>query len=192
WSFLTRPYWSRVWIIQELCVAREILLVCGDQTAPWSVLRAQLADFRKESLLDGGPSYSIEDFGQFVPYNLVSLMERYREKEVGLGSLLSFTSQAQATDPRDRVYSLLGLVTDGSADDIVPNYTLSPCEVYCSAMRAIAKNILQREGSEGEGVAKCTEISRRCSHRPLDKSVSQRKDYDGMRCDAWWCCIDMA
>jgi len=33
-SFLKRPYWSRIWIVQELCVAREILLACGDQTAP--------------------------------------------------------------------------------------------------------------------------------------------------------------
>jgi hypothetical protein len=41
-NFLNRPYWSLVWIIQELCVAREILLACGDQTAPWSVFRAQL------------------------------------------------------------------------------------------------------------------------------------------------------
>jgi hypothetical protein len=34
--FVSRPYWSRVWIIQEICVSDDILIVCGKRILPWS------------------------------------------------------------------------------------------------------------------------------------------------------------
>lgn len=34
--FWTRDYWNRLWIIQELVLARDILLQCGDSHVEWS------------------------------------------------------------------------------------------------------------------------------------------------------------
>ncbi|KAK0638576.1 hypothetical protein B0T16DRAFT_462343 [Cercophora newfieldiana] len=94
----------------------------------------------------------MDDFAHLTPYNLVKLVDSYKETKIGLGELLNFSSWSQATNPRDRIYALLGLVTDGSADEIMPDYTLSPCEVYCSAMQAVLKDTARREGSQGPGV----------------------------------------
>lgn len=33
-----RPYWSRVWIIQEVVVANRVTLLCGNQTLSWPAL----------------------------------------------------------------------------------------------------------------------------------------------------------
>jgi hypothetical protein len=30
-SFLDRPYWRRVWVIQEITVAREVIVQCGQE-----------------------------------------------------------------------------------------------------------------------------------------------------------------
>jgi hypothetical protein len=31
-----RKYWTRIWIVQEITVAREVKLFCGDDTILWS------------------------------------------------------------------------------------------------------------------------------------------------------------
>ena len=53
------------------------------------------------------------------------------EKSINLLQLLRKFRSKQATDHRDKVYALLGLITDwGSAEPIVPDYTLSVETVY--------------------------------------------------------------
>jgi hypothetical protein len=33
-----KPWWSRLWIVQEVAVARHIMVVCGSKCVPWNVL----------------------------------------------------------------------------------------------------------------------------------------------------------
>jgi hypothetical protein len=35
---LARRYFSRVWVLQEVALARQAVLVCGSTTVPWSCL----------------------------------------------------------------------------------------------------------------------------------------------------------
>ena len=37
-SLLRRPYWSRVWILQEVALAKELLFMCGATTLRWDAL----------------------------------------------------------------------------------------------------------------------------------------------------------
>jgi len=202
-DFLTRPFWTRVWIIQEICVCRDVLISCGDQTIPWDLFAAELGSVKRKSNMKpygvyGNPFgvLSVPDFAGLTPYNLVDLRDRYEEKKLSLGSLITLTSQCQSTDPRDKVYSLLGLVTDGSETEITPDYTISACQVFCAAIRTIHRNILQSElRSEESNVEigiRVENILRSCSHRPLWHDWPSRKDCDGDSCGAWWCCLDLA
>ncbi|XXH01884.1 hypothetical protein Hte_008246 [Hypoxylon texense] len=34
----SRPYWDRVWIIQEILLATDVVLLCGDYSYPWSAV----------------------------------------------------------------------------------------------------------------------------------------------------------
>jgi hypothetical protein len=33
-----REYWKRVWIVQEVCLAREAIVLCGKTQIPWSYI----------------------------------------------------------------------------------------------------------------------------------------------------------
>lgn len=37
-SLYNRPYWRRTWIIQEICLARDVVVLCGSKTIPWGSL----------------------------------------------------------------------------------------------------------------------------------------------------------
>jgi hypothetical protein len=42
-SFVNRPYWTRVWIVQELSLAREVVFVCGNKRISYDHLRHALS-----------------------------------------------------------------------------------------------------------------------------------------------------
>jgi hypothetical protein len=37
-AFMTRPYWSRLWIVQEVTLARSRAVLCGDDVLDWSLI----------------------------------------------------------------------------------------------------------------------------------------------------------
>jgi hypothetical protein len=39
-SLQRRTYWTRTWIIQEIVLAYEIRIFCGDRVTPWSNVRS--------------------------------------------------------------------------------------------------------------------------------------------------------
>ena len=37
-NFMERPYWARLWIVQEVCLARAVIIYCGHSSASWAQL----------------------------------------------------------------------------------------------------------------------------------------------------------
>lgn len=69
------------------------------------------------------------------------MYERFQtDKVLPLLELLELTQDSGAMDPRDRVFALLGLVEVEEKLRIKLDYSLSPCEAFCSAVRAMAKD----------------------------------------------------
>src|SRR5271168_5357205 len=80
-AFFSRPYWSRLWIIQELCAAKDIVVVCGHDTVPWPSLSRKTRDDR--FYIGLMPSNSVEDFRLLIPYNLVDLRNSFKSFQLG-------------------------------------------------------------------------------------------------------------
>src|SRR5207248_7213947 len=38
-SLFERDYWKRLWVVQEVFNARNIVVYCGERTVPWSVCK---------------------------------------------------------------------------------------------------------------------------------------------------------
>jgi hypothetical protein len=148
WRILSRPYWSRVWIIQELHATidkneineKACLIGCGDNWLPFrSILQvyhfaialnqsmtAFVTDYEK---LPGDGLGYLEPFRSCQRYaanaagfDLLEIFEESSSRSSGyhdfwrlLSTLLCGTQQFQASDPRDKVYALLGLIGDKSA-----------------------------------------------------------------------------
>jgi Heterokaryon incompatibility protein (HET) len=120
-----RAWFFRVWILQEIALARSATILCGDQRLPWSEM-VDAAGYIKsraiDALVDCDPS-GIQHLSE-----LVSVTQRQTGITLLQALLLSRTSEA--TDPRDRVYALLGLTSDNASKAIEPDYTQSVADVF--------------------------------------------------------------
>ena len=141
WALLDNPYFSRIWVVQEVAVSRDRLVVCGDLTVSWSDLT-----FAIRYTHDLG-------FGSFVnqPHSLTfwamhtSLWGAAYHTDRELLQLLLRHRSCGATDPKDKIYALLGLSAiaghQGKSVDIQPNYDpeLSVEDVFRSAALQIIR-----------------------------------------------------
>ena len=160
-SLLERQWWSRMWIIQEISLAGSADLLIGDRMLPWedvarcstflsmgldTVLSEQLerqceANGRVSLVGAGLVTLNVIQFLITTPMSANASMTSYltgrRElisKAAVLCVLLHLSRGWKATDPRDQVYALLGLVSrisaeqptpGGMANFIVPDYDKS-------------------------------------------------------------------
>ncbi|OCK73101.1 hypothetical protein K432DRAFT_430751 [Lepidopterella palustris CBS 459.81] len=156
-SLLKAEYWKRLWIQQELILAREVAIHCratvlAPELSQWllqipsdaqgrvrqtrdsaTASLHQLINGEAPTLFFDGISYarsviSKRDMLSKSPFNLGALPVEF---EYGsLLSLFSDTLSLRTSDSRDRVYGLLGIAIDFEAGDISVDYTLSVQRVY--------------------------------------------------------------
>ena len=156
WNTLTYlvnvPWWTRVWIAQEIKLSKDPILLWGEDalswiqceeamvmTNLWLSLVAYDRDFRdvhSEPQLKNGMRNALA---------VVELCQSHLDEEPqrGLFHLMNSFSLNGATDPRDKVYALLGLAIDNHSESIIPNYESPVSVVYAES----AKDIIIREGN---------------------------------------------
>ena len=129
-NFLERPFWRRVWVIQELALAKGTMIHCGGRQMRWSQLVAILDSLEGEMISSDysenmTPSFSDDP----TIINLRNLIKFQRDASkitpVRFLVALKRSSSALSTDPRDKVFALLGLVYGGALYVPVPNYRQS-------------------------------------------------------------------
>jgi hypothetical protein len=115
-SLCSQSYWLRMWIVQELVVSRNARLFCGTRSASLRILLF-IVQFINLKAIDrgGGTSYQEErsPFDAFGPGSISHTWFAYHLGESGpsddLLRQLQLFQTHQCSNPRDRVYSLLGI-----------------------------------------------------------------------------------
>ncbi|KAH8592935.1 heterokaryon incompatibility protein-domain-containing protein [Bisporella sp. PMI_857] len=127
-NFLFRSWFERIWIQQEIRLGdkSKSVIQCGFEQMQWSALRSTIVCLHCKPKPDDLLS------GKFADYELrVKLIMELGDE--GLSSnffqLLHSTKNCKCSDPRDRVYSLLGL-SPYFDQKPVPDYKKSVSEVY--------------------------------------------------------------
>ncbi|RBR07518.1 uncharacterized protein FIESC28_10599 [Fusarium coffeatum] len=133
--FDTPTIWKRLWVMQELSLAPRLTLVCKDDELDWDSLSVLLRD---EPYFDAFHMYrshenSFPVWGEiFVTVKLIEDQRRlFREPEnvhSGLMDVVTRFREMESTDPRDKIFGLLGLVTENHGIEI--DYTKSVGELY--------------------------------------------------------------
>ncbi|KAF5008669.1 hypothetical protein FDECE_5081 [Fusarium decemcellulare] len=142
-----RPWWTRIWTIQELVLPPTAVVMCGDLTAPWRgftiaftmtlgrVFEQRNDDFGADSSIPLPPTEIITSMVHARLFlnqpNTLKANPLFRE----LTNLLITYRWSAATDPKDKVYGLLGMAN--SAYGIEPDYTISTTACYTRATFAI-------------------------------------------------------
>ncbi|KAG4441005.1 hypothetical protein IFR05_003512 [Cadophora sp. M221] len=129
---LHRNWWRRVWIIQEMVAATDIVFVCGGQIVQSEVVLKFLS-----SLISQDATYRrllLREEGILLSGDAITLANTYLRsnawKKRNLLQTIYITGRSSATDNRDKVYGVLGLAHDAKKLIGTPNYSLSIEEVY--------------------------------------------------------------
>ena len=126
-------WWWRTWAVQEVALARKIAVRIGPHQISWQkALEAFEASWLKTR--PGDDAYRIA-YQQFLQFNTL------RGKRGWLGEhlryLLQLTARHAASDPRDRVYGILGLLDQKQILDasqrLAPDYGKTYPEVCVDA-----------------------------------------------------------
>lgn len=137
-----RRYWTRIWILQEVVLANAATVMCGAETLDLADLLDVLPMFQvmlfcsafaspDEPALPLDPNH----IGSLSLAAIRTMRASYRDNSeyMPLICMAHDTTDREATDPRDRVFALLGLVP-GWTTSIVPNYSLSAQQVFTDVM----------------------------------------------------------
>jgi hypothetical protein len=157
-SVMARPWFKRVWIIQEFLLAREAVLFCGKWeiawTDFWEAFRigmdfdifnygsnmpmltpfTALGLFKPAFILGHGST--VPDLDRFAA--LGTFRTAFGSTRTPLSCIIRHHRDAVATQPVDHIYGLLGLALDGN--DVEIDYTKSIPEVFEEAARHILRS----------------------------------------------------
>jgi hypothetical protein len=161
-KFFRRAWWKRIWVFQEVVVATSAVMVCGKTTMSWNDFQQaasmsslmSLKAMREVYLTRGNPyldtvARARVDF--FIDLQKlarpVGMMQFYREKRrnnqiIRLEALLQSTSEYKSTDPRDKVYALVGLVNNDPTihEKLAPNYDVRTDVLYQMVAEYVIKD----------------------------------------------------
>lgn len=118
-KLLARPYFVRLWIIQEFAVSSELYFLLGINVFPWGNLyhiisRMQIHGIAEDQRQMADSSVALAAIhGKNAIRNLHFQRDRVMANDPRkIDDLLCLGRFVQATDPKDRIFAILGLVTD--------------------------------------------------------------------------------
>jgi hypothetical protein len=149
-----REYWTRIWIVQEIVRGRSPMIQCGYSRLPWQAFGAffnAMKTWRRRWAFTIPVQHSIISMSS-PPFRLNQ--QRNSSAQRSMLSLLEGTTHCRATDPRDMIYGILGLVRDRFTSDLsqgtlpdfgrfgsatnqrqwLIDYSISPRELYKNLM----------------------------------------------------------
>lgn len=127
---LTRPWFRRIWVMQEFCLGKDVQVTCGDQETGW--LQFFMGSAIALCFIQRRP-----DLSPAMRVLLQLTMFRYavsgQSDSVSL-DLLRLCSEFRcclSTDPRDKILGLIGLTdTNLESLNLIDSYSNSPREIY--------------------------------------------------------------
>ena len=143
-QFFMSPWFGRQWIVQEVVVAKEAVVIWGHEKIEWhrvgEVANWMKIDYppRRRQLIAGAYNAS------YVYY--LTMESKTANRFHPFLSVVVSAWNSQASDPRDKIYAMLGLPNSDSDPDkgelfLEPDYTLTTGEVYT----AFARRVLEKE-----------------------------------------------
>ncbi|KAK3986028.1 heterokaryon incompatibility protein-domain-containing protein, partial [Cladorrhinum sp. PSN332] len=122
-KLLNRPWFRRVWIVQEIQLAGPGAIVqCGKAKISWH-------DFRRAVLRLSARGVPVNPVTDGIIHWIKPLCQNNNVGDT-LSNLLLLTTGRQCSNPRDKIYGILSLATPDTAAAVEPDYTLSIKEAY--------------------------------------------------------------
>ena len=136
YSFTHRQWFRRTWIVQEVTLARHLIVHCGRDSMTWQdLITARVGSSTGHGVLAVSARKARSMQLRHHPVVLLQLLRESRHEKL-IPILAYVTRHTHCCDQRDRMYALLS--TEGPrsfAETIVPDYTLSVPELCIQIYR---------------------------------------------------------
>ncbi|KAK0647197.1 heterokaryon incompatibility protein-domain-containing protein [Cercophora newfieldiana] len=135
-ELLCRPWWTRTWVLQEAIVAKDVQFMYGPETFGWDLVGSMVSAQSYDMGL-GDTYHSTHAPEEAALLGRYEALDELRRAWRGVGDkrirmleiLYNFRGQG-CTDPRDRIYSFLGLAHMTGVFGIETDYQLPTAQVY--------------------------------------------------------------
>lgn len=145
--FFCQTWFTRLWVLQEIVLAQDALFVWGDCSISWAHVGAAINVIQRTHLIRSLlQTRNLQN--AFLMWHLSSVCHEERisndNRPAPQSSTLPFlhvldiSRGFEVTDPRDKIYGLLGLpicCDDLGANSIEPDYALNVAQVYTNVTR---------------------------------------------------------
>ncbi|KNG49760.1 Heterokaryon incompatibility [Stemphylium lycopersici] len=146
---LNRPYWGRVWVVQEFVLAQAAEIWCGD----FQVDATTVENIWRDGLTStpvASPTkqlYTSRGYLLFKYRRDFKHSKQYKRDVLGrrnsrtlratfrLRDLLQAFASSESTVPHDRVYGFLGVASKGRGEKITPDYSKTLVELLVDVLR---------------------------------------------------------
>ncbi|PMD62302.1 HET-domain-containing protein [Hyaloscypha bicolor E] len=140
---LYHPYWSRVWVIQEVAVAKVVHIIYGGRYIDWDLFATVMRALESEKAGSLEQIMDTSESGGAMPRGRVEqvcTMAKIRDKfqqnnKASLPQTLVECWNFEATNARDRIFAIQGITTAVDERALEPNYDSTTLEVYMEAGR---------------------------------------------------------
>jgi hypothetical protein len=136
-TLLAKPYWSRMWVIQEFLLAQTLEIWCGEHRADYKGFAEVV---QAVNVVDDSYTPRFDEILKSPGRMLIVYKHEYQLKEPEVFKLEAFLTcftTSKCTVKRDKVYALVGVAHDAqkAAYPIIPDYSKPAVEVFIDVLR---------------------------------------------------------
>jgi hypothetical protein len=145
-GLLIRPWWGRMWIVQEVTISNDLTIACGSKSVRWEVLIAFINIvhlYRRAVVSQVLREVDPEEVhhSNFSVKLYTNRREWYKSGPQPIFRLTIEFRSWKATVPVDKIYGLLGMAAEANHPTLKPNYEILPQKVF----RTIARFFIEQQ-----------------------------------------------
>lgn len=144
-NLFERDYWRRLWVVQEVLKARSAKVHCGTTSLPWETYTSASEAFKRHEgqlnrsfpaqlLVSQQHKSYMEVLSSLGPGSIHDLRSLEKSEAYSFLKVLNAYRTKHASDPRDKVFGVLGILPEEFRYEFRPNYSASLKEVYTNVV----------------------------------------------------------
>jgi hypothetical protein len=137
YGLFRRSWFQRLWVLQEIALAKRIEVLCGSVTVDWDLIEKLPRVVYKHRLVRLVSNKHTEDEESRLGFDLLcgfgvcrTWLSKTPEWGVFIPHLLAFIRDRDVKNPVDKIYGVLNLVLKPLRDSILVDYSRPAAEVY--------------------------------------------------------------
>lgn len=134
---MSNPYWSRLWITQEIVLGKVVDIRVGSKTLPWDAFYSgwRRVDDAWASMDDAS---RVDEFDRQDRLWAIERMRNY-SFEIDWWDIWSLSSGSECSDSRDLVFGTMGMLRPSLR--ILPDYSMQPQDVLLMLLPKIVEAV---------------------------------------------------